>query len=513
MLEEERKYEVGPGFVLPGLDTVLPAGTRLVPRRPATLTATYLDTPDLRLARAGVSLRHRDGDELPWTVKLPTGTTGIRIEVSRPGRPDAAPDAAPDDLVALVTAYALGAELAPAVLVRTVRRAYEVRDAADRSLAEIADDAVEVLAGGRVTATFRELEVERTGGGRDLLDRLEPALHAAGARDGGFVPKHVRALGPGAAGPPDLVPPGDLPARPTAGDVVTAAIRREVARVLHHDPLVRLGEPLPGGDTPVHQLRVGCRRLRSDLRTFAPLLAPGFGEPLRAELRWLAGVLGPARDAEVLRDRLRRTAAADPGSGLDTAAVDRLDALLARRQERALAGVAEALASPRHVALLRALVAAAREPRLTPAAADRAGEVLPRLVGKPWRRLVSGDGDRPGAGELRPLDPDRRWHAVRINAKRARYALDAVAPVLGGGPRRLAKALARVQTLLGEHQDAVVAGQTWLDLAGEIRTDHAAAVTAGRLFERERAAVRAARDAFPAAWHRATRPGRTGWLP
>ncbi|MFB9234245.1 CHAD domain-containing protein [Plantactinospora siamensis] len=508
MLEEERKYEVDPGFVLPDLIASLPKHSRVLEHPPATLTATYFDTPDLRLARAGVSLRHRQGDERPWTVKLPTGTTGVRHEISRAGRRGSPPA----DLVALVTAYSRGAGLEPAAVVRTVRRAYDVLDAG-RLLAEIADDAVEVLHGKRVTATFRELEVERKSDDRELLDRLEPALVAAGARAGSFVPKHVRALGPAAAGPPDLVPAGDLPAKPTAGDVAVAAIRRDVARILEHDPLVRLGEPLPDGDTPVHQMRVGCRRLRSDLRTFGPLLAGGFADPLRDELKWIAGVLGEARDAEVQRERLRLTAAADPVSPLDTAAVDRLDALLAARQERALAAVAEALGSARYRALVGALVDATREPRLTAAAARKAADVLPGLVAKPWRRLAGGGGDRIAPQQLGALDPDERWHAVRIEGKKARYALDAVAPVLGGGPRRLAKALSRVQSLLGEHQDAHVAAQTWLELAAELPHDHAVAVTAGRLFERERAAIRAARAEFPEAWQRADEQGRTGWLP
>ncbi|HZN65350.1 MAG TPA: CHAD domain-containing protein, partial [Tepidisphaeraceae bacterium] len=100
------------------------------------------------------------------------------------------------------------------------------------------------------------------------------------------------------------------------------------------------------------------------------------------------------------------------------------------------------------------------------------------------------------AQALAPEDPDEAWHQVRILAKRARYAADA----LGFKPR--AKALAAVQDLLGEHQDAAVAAQTWLDFA----TDPALAVTAGRLYERERARIRQVREEFPAAWKRVERP-------
>jgi CHAD domain-containing protein len=118
-----------------------------------------------------------------------------------------------------------------------------------------------------------------------------------------------------------------------------------------------------------------------------------------------------------------------------------------------------------------------------------------------------------GAGELDPLAPDEEWHAVRIRAKRARYATEAVAEVLGGTAAELAKAVSGVQSLLGDHQDAAVAAQTWLAIAHADPDDHALAVTAGRLYERERAAVRRARDKFPEVWDKADRRRLTGWLP
>ncbi|WP_422770912.1 CHAD domain-containing protein [Plantactinospora sp. WMMC1484] len=508
MLEEERKYDVDPDFTLPEFSGALPDGVRVVELSPVTLTATYLDTADLRLARAGVSLRHRRGDELPWTVKLPADSPGVRHEISRPGRRKSPPA----ELTALVTAYSRGAELAPAAVVRTVRRAYELRDGSDRLLAEIADDAVSVLDGKRIRATFREIEVERKEGDQDLLDRVEAALTGAGARAGGFTPKHVRALGPAADGPPDLVPPGELPEPPSAGDVVVAAIRRGIGRILAHDPLVRLRAPVGDDDTAVHQMRVGCRRLRSDLRTFGPLIRKAWATPLRDELKWLAGVLGQARDAEVLRDRLHQTASADPLSPLDPEAVGRIDRVLADRHDAALAAVDEALGSPRYHALVESLVDAARAPQLTARADEPAAEVLPRLVARPWHRLTDGDDEVDGAADLRGDAPDERWHAVRINGKRARYAVDAVAGVLGGDAAKLAKALSKVQNLLGEHQDAAVAAQTWQSIAEENPADHAVAVTAGRLVERERAATRTARAAFPEAWDRASRGRRTAWL-
>ncbi len=62
----------------------------------------------------------------------------------------------------------------------------------------------------------------------------------------------------------------------------------------------------------VHQARVASRRLRSDLRTFRTALDPAWAEPLREELRWLGTVLGEARDADVLFDRMRGRAGTIP---------------------------------------------------------------------------------------------------------------------------------------------------------------------------------------------------------
>jgi CHAD domain-containing protein len=527
MLEEERKFEVDEAFTMPDLTGCAPKGGRVLPLAPATLRATYYDTPDRRLARAGVSLRHRKGEAAAkaWTVKLPSDRLGstvapdARHEFHRPG----GPQSIPAELAGLVTAYHRGEPLAPAAVVRTVRRAYEVRDADDRVLAEIADDTVSVLEDRRVTLAFREIEVERVGGDTKLLDKVGKLLTRAGAKGGSFVPKHVRALGAAAQAPADLLGPDPLPDEPTAGQVVSAALRKDIGRIFTYDPFVRLRQPLPDGDTPVHQMRVGIRRLRSDLRTFNRLLDADWTSGLRDELKWLADALGAARDAEVLRARLQKTAHADPIAPVDEASVARIDAALAARHEATLTALDQAMAGDRYTKLLDMLVDAAREPRLAKTAGRKASKALPRIVAKPWRKLADGGGDLPGAGDLTADAPDAHWHQVRIQGKRARYAADAVADALGGGAAKLAKALAGVQEDLGEHQDAAVAADTWLEIAATVRArpaasvpaqpdDHALAVTAGRLYERERAAVRRARANFPAAWAKAAESGVADWL-
>ena len=395
------------------------------------------------------------------------------------------------------------APLVPAAVIRTVRQAYNLCRRDGKVLAEVADDRVSVLDGRRTSTKFREIEVERVGGAAKTLDRVEALLLKAGAWRGHFTPKHLRAMGQAATGRK----------KATAGEVVVAAVRRDIERIFGYEPFVRLREPLDDGDTPVHQMRVGVRRLRSDLRTFGPLLEKAWARRMRTELGWLADALGAVRDAEVLRARLHATARADPLAPLDEAAVARIDAELTVRHEESFAALDQLLRSPRYLALLDELIETARAPRLLPEADKRARYVLLAVVVKPWRKLVYGGGAAPGAGGLVPESTDEEWHTVRIRGKRARYATQAVAATVGDdGSQALATALGKVQDLLGEHQDAVVAADTWLGIAKTDPDDHALAVTAGRLYERERAAVLRARSNFPAVWRDSTKKRITRWL-
>src|SRR6266536_2157686 len=177
MLEEERKYEVEPRFAVPDLSGVLPDGGRLSALDPVQLRATYFDTTDRRLARAGASLRFRRGDAVPWTVKLPTEVVGVRHEVSRSGNPGAVPE----ELLELVTSYTRGNAVEPVAVLRTTRRVYELRARGGALLAELDDDTVSVLEGRNVRLRFREIEVERRDGGPKLLERVDEVLRAAGA--------------------------------------------------------------------------------------------------------------------------------------------------------------------------------------------------------------------------------------------------------------------------------------------------------------------------------------------
>src|SRR5207302_1981585 len=189
-------------------------------------------------------------------------------------------------------------QLVTVARLKTVRTGVTLRDTEGSRVADVVDDEVSVYDGRRVAARFREVEVELLSDGRsrmDLLGAVVDRLVAAGCRDEPPVPKVVRALGHRALEAPDVVV-DELADTATAGDLVRVAIAASVQRLTRHDPGVRVGDD----PEDVHQARVATRRLRSDLRTFASLLDPDWAASLVEELRWLGGVLGDVRDADVL---------------------------------------------------------------------------------------------------------------------------------------------------------------------------------------------------------------------
>jgi CHAD domain-containing protein len=447
-VEREVKLRAGEEFRLPEL-----GGEAIEPR---LFVSTYHDTSDHRLARRGVTLRHRleNGKGL-WQLKLPRGRA--RLELEHPGPPRTAPD----ELVAVLAGHLRGAELAPIARLRTRREGVRADGA------EIVHDTVAVLDHQKVTRSFEELEVELLDGDEKTLRRIEKALRRAGAGDGEARPKVFQAL--------DLDFQPELVEEPDDGSpaaTLRARIRDQAERVLAHDPGTRLGTD----PEELHQLRVATRRLRAFLRAGRELLDPQWAEPVREELRWLGGSLGPVRDLDVLIEHL---APAVESLGEDVRAGRTLLRALERDRRAARRKLLKALDSERYFALLDAL----EQPIATVAE-------VPTL-----EAIHAGEHRRLGkaARALGPESPDEDLHAARINVKRARYAAELL------GADQYVKSAKRLQDVLGEHQDAVFAQARLRALAEKLP---AAAVAAGRLVERERQRAVASRDGWQAAWKR-----------
>jgi len=268
-------------------------------------------------------------------------------------------------------------------------------------------------------------------------------------------------------------------------------IREQLAAQL--EQLERYDPPLRrGGDAEdVHKFRVATRRSRAVIRATKPLLGESLSA-LNAELKWLAGVLGPVRDLDVLIERLRTTAET---LGADVGGANAIVNALVDERQRHYEALRHALDDDRYLALRNSFAATiASLPDLD------APDGLRPLAARPLRKL------RKAARKLSDEPADEELHKLRIRAKRARYAVELIDD---GGKRikRYLDALKELQDVLGEHQDAVVAEQHVRGVVGDTT-----ALAAGRLIELERQRRLERRSEYPRVLARALRRGRKAKL-
>jgi len=497
---------VNPTFELPTIVGAVPVVASVDAATHISMNAVYYDTPDLRLAREGVTLRRRSGGaDAGWHLKLPVLShtvpdgTGVRDEIQLP---DSA--TIPEALTRLVTVWARTATLGPVATLGSERTTLVLRSADGASLAELVDDTVSVEGGSHNQAQFRELEVEDTGGGEPVIAAVAAVLRDAGAVGGEFVPKVVRALGPQATTPADPPPPMPVDARDPVSDLVAATLRSYTRTLMGYDVAVRRGL-----DDAVHQMRVATRRLRSALRSFETLVDKDWADGLATELHWLAGVLGTARDSEVLRTRLLLAVRELPAEAKPDAVGAKLADICDKQCKLAFDQAQEALASDRYIALIERLVDAATYPRTTDAARRPSSAVLPPAIKASW--AVMRRRANPVTRRRHDVANPVEYHQVRIAAKHVRYLCEAAAPALGSKARKLARQAERVQVVLGEHQDAVVAAEFLAEVAALPRIG-SLGFGLGLLFAREESRAAAARQEFGEIWPDVVRAKRRRWL-
>lgn len=215
----------------------------------------------------------------------------------------------------------------------------------------------------------------------------------------------------------------------------------------------------------IHQMRVAIRRLRSAFRLFSAA-APGIrDEALIAELRWLVGELGPARDWDVFLDELLQQVMHELP---ENAALDALKARAERLCQKARQRACAAAASQRFQKMLlrlglfiwdapwRQMADADAVARLDQPVTDFATVQLARH----HRRLR-----RRGRG-IAGLSVERR-HALRIAAKKLRYAAEFFSMLY---PKKTAasylEALSGLQDELGMLNDQAVTGRLLAQIEG-----------------------------------------------
>ena len=501
MIEREIKLAAEVGMTMPDLADELD-GVTISSRSERQLDAIYYDTPTLSMARSGVTLRARTGEPEPiWTLKLPADAQGEEL-ARHEFTLDEPLGAVPTSIRQAARAHVRSQSLGPVVRLHT-RRSEFVLEFDGRPQIKVCDDVVTVEGGTDRSGDFREIELEFSSDDvdRNFVERVLACFRAAGCRDTeDAIPKAIRALGPRALDPPDVevLPIGK---NATVRDVVRHVFSRSVTQLINH----HAGVWLTLDAEELHQFRVGARRLRSDLRSFAPLLDRNWTAYLRDELKWLGTEVALARDADVLAERLRSQIKRLPSE--DARSADRLLQRVADTTAEARAHVIAALSSDRYVVLLEDLVDSSRDPRFAadrPGVADQRGrKVFVELVRRPWKRMSRA------IKAVQPDSPPTALHAIRIKSKRARYAAEAVAPLYGRDGTRLADAIADVQTVLGDFQDTTVA-EAWL--RGAAKAVPSTRVVAGQLIALERADRARLRLKFARVWKKTSRPKLRKWL-
>ena len=425
LLEREDKWDVSDDFVLPRLHDLIENGE--IDRTTVHLESAYYDTADHDLQSHGVVLRRRDGDDdTGWQLKVPDSEGRIEIRTSLA-------DAPPADLEELLTGLRLGKQLVNVATIRTERTRYRIREPDGRRVcAEVADDQVHASVDHQLLA-WREIEVEFGSDGRSLSRRLAKRLSKAGAQPSRYPSKLAHAI---AASP---IPDVDG-AAPRA---LTSYMSDQIDAIFDGDMQLRRGQD------PIHDTRVAIRRLRSTMRVFGKLLDGAAAEHLDDELKWFAGLLGEVRDRQVQRRRFRKVLADWPPELVLGPVANRINTDLHSEQLRARAVVADAMDSPRYLDILATLQNwRSRVPVTTKPTAKKLHKRASRAERKADRRLAAAikSGD------------DAMLHRARKAAKRARYAAELRRPLDDSAAvKKAQKHFKRIQRVLGEHQDSVVA--------------------------------------------------------
>jgi triphosphatase len=435
------------------------------------LDATYFDTPDHALRKAGFGLRVRDGEGGRKQTLKSASAGGV---FSRGEWEERIAGPGPDrDALARTPAAAMlaGETLAPVFTTRVERVVRLVR--VGEAVIEAALDRGELSADGRRTPVC-ELELELKEGQPEALFDLARQLAKRVPLRLSLISKAERGYG--------LAAGDDAPApRRQAAALDPKASVGEALQALGHSDLAHLcaglealrERPEPDG---VHQARVATRRLRALLKIFKPLARDDAARRLDEELDWLAGEFDAARDLDVFVGDVWSERAA----GAAFAGRDDFERALKAARANAYLRMEAALESPRARDVL--LEAAAwleagawttgpdlAEFRDGPAAAF-AAEVLEHR-----RHQV-----KTRARHFDDLDARAR-HKLRLKGKTLRYAAEDLAPLFPDHPKRAEHFIAAsksVQDLLGALNDRHVR-QTLIETVSH--GDEAAARDAARV--------------------------------
>jgi triphosphatase len=422
-------------------------------------TDVYLDTDDWRCYRAGYALRLRQvasAGEVEATFKAlaqgsADGGPRRRMEISeRLAEADLETlAAAPGDVGERVRLLAGPGRLRAMFALQTHRETLTLQRGSEPA-AVAALDETRILSGPRQEPVrLRRVEIESVGEPEPEVQALVAALERDCSLQAAALSKYETALAAHGVQPSGALDFGATAFDETAtlGALAWAVMRRHLAALVAQEGATRLGED----PEALHAMRVAARRLRAALSLFADCL-PVRAARFREEFRHVAAELGAVRDLDVQLERVQAWQA--EAGAADGPAFEPLRTVLEGQRRRARRRLLRLLNTSRYQQLVRAfgaLLRAGPPKRRTHPAHRAALEAAPNLIADRYRQArKAGDG-------LVGSSPPQAYHALRIQCKRLRYAVEFMAPLYDEPAREMARHVAALQDLLGSHQDAQVA--------------------------------------------------------
>lgn len=439
------------------------------PAKNQHLQNTYFDTDDEWLRSQGMALRiRRIGRQRLQTLKAPTAeVTGAQAyqEFESPINGDV-----PD--LTLIADAELRQRLLDADLPQRLRPTFatDFRRATweigfQGALIEMALDRGEIIAGEQKQPIL-EVELELKQGEPSALFALaETAIGRLPFRIG-HQSKAARGyrLRAGLSAKPVKAAPLELPAACDVGEAFNLILGHCLGS-LHANELAVTENEDPEG---IHQFRVALRRMRSVVRAYRDLMDEQVYRQLSADLKWLQGQFGPARDFDVfIAETLLPIANRFP----DHDGIAQLLTAARRHCAEARHHAHETLQEPRYAAVQLSLyrwltTQSWRRASATASLSIPAADFADRLLKRRHKRLRNDGVD----GTI----PEEQLHALRVDGKKMRYLGEAFRTFYKQKSyREYSAGLTAIQDCLGALNDAVVGGSLMNDLFEELQATNA----------------------------------------
>jgi inorganic triphosphatase YgiF len=453
--ELEVKLEVDPTS-LPALNKIpLIRTLKAVPTRSAEVSV-YFDTDKQKLRKKGLMLRvRRKGGRYIQTIKAASNSGPFERDEWETEIAGKEPDLSQANGTALepLLSHKLRRRLKPLFETRVRRTIYPVVDET-HAIALTVDRGTLDTGSHSLPLCEIELELDR-GTVSELFDVARQLVRALPAR---LALKSKSERGyeaiDGELQTPVKAAPVDLPADANTRDAFKMIGLGCLKQIINNEAALIRGDP-----EGVHQMRVGLRRLRAAMSLFAVLLRDPQTAAMKAELKWLAGELGPARELEVLVNRVaapmkrqRRRWGGMPSLSRELA--EKRDAALTRAQDAVKSGRFRALTLETAAWLQAGLWTNPQDDLVRDRGNLPIAVFAVEQLTRRWRKV------RKKGKALAQLDAPSR-HMLRIQAKKLRYAAEFFASLFAR--RRAVKrrkqflnALGRLQSGLGDLNDIAV---------------------------------------------------------